>query len=240
MPQDFAALRASEVDIYPARWLAATEDTDAWLENPGHRWVYDRLLVAETQSYAHAPLGVAPSHFPVIVKPITNLHGMGIGARLVSEPDDLGYVPGMMWAAHLEGPHISTDALVDRGRILWSAQAVGLPSDRFGRFDLWILHSKPIEPEITVVENWCRAHLSQYSGPINVETIGGQIIEAHLRLSADWQKSGCYGDYRGRPAAAYGIPLFGKLPRKTDIPAAWMDDNQEADRRAFVVLKSLF
>ena len=224
---------------YPAEWLVEMEDADAWIANPKHRWVYDRLLIAETQTYAHAPLGVTPKRFPVIVKQITNLHGMGIGARFVSDPDNLDYAPGMMWADHLEGSHVSTDALVDRGQILWSAQATGVPSDRFGRFDLWALHDAPIEPELTMVNEWCRVHLGDYAGPLNVESIGGQIIEAHLRLSTDWQRAGCYGDYCGSPQAAYGIPLFGKLPQGNDLPGAWIDERQEADRRAFAVVRTI-
>ena len=129
--------------------------------------------------------------------------------------------------------------MVDRGQILWSAQATGVPSDRFGRFDLWALHDAPIEPELTMVNEWCRVHLGDYAGPLNVESIGGQIIEAHLRLSTDWQRAGCYGDYCGSPQAAYGIPLFGKLPQGNDLPGAWIDERQEADRRAFAVVRTI-
>lgn len=223
---------------FPAEWLVEMEDADAWLANPKHRWVYDRLLVADTQAYAHAPLGVTPSHFPVIVKPITNLYGMGIGARRVSAAKDLIYAPGMMWAAPLEGRHVSTDLLVDRGEVMWSAQATGFPSDKFGRFDLWALHSQAVEPELSTIRSWLKAYLADYAGPLNAELIGSQIIEVHLRLSTDWQRAGCYRDYTSHPSTAYGIPLFGRLPRQEDLPGAWLDSRGESERTAFVVVNS--
>jgi hypothetical protein len=33
---------------------------------------------------------------------------------------------------------------------------------------------------------WIQAHLRGYSGMLNLETIGGKIIEAHLRFSDQW------------------------------------------------------
>jgi len=33
---------------------------------------------------------------------------------------------------------------------------------------------------------WCRTHLAGYTGLINLETIGGRIIEAHLRFADQW------------------------------------------------------
>ena len=40
------------------------------------------------------------------------------------------------------------------------------------------------------IEDWCgtwsRTHLAGYSGMVNFETIGGRIIEAHLRFADQW------------------------------------------------------
>jgi hypothetical protein len=53
-------------------------------------------------------------------------------------------------------------------------------------FDTWIVHagSEPRVEEYCAA--WIRRHLSGYTGILNLETIGGTIIEAHLRLSDQW------------------------------------------------------
>ena len=88
----------------PADVFIPTEDSDAWLWNPTHRWVYDKLAVAMSQGLDAAPHGVSPVHYPVFSKPIYNLKGMGVGSRrLQSESDYIAaYQPGHFWSTLLE------------------------------------------------------------------------------------------------------------------------------------------
>jgi len=65
----------------PADVFIPTEDSDGWLWNPAHRWIYDKLAVAVSQGLNAAPHGIAPQNFPVFSKPIYNLKGMGVGSR---------------------------------------------------------------------------------------------------------------------------------------------------------------
>ena len=55
-----------------------------------------------------------------------------------------------------------------------------------GTFDYWTVHAAH-DPEI---ENYCgawiRRHLASYTGILNTETIGGRMIEVHLRMSDQW------------------------------------------------------
>src|ERR1700738_4141848 len=60
-----------------------TEDSDAGLGYPKHRWIYDKIAIAHSQGLEAAPHGVAPSRFPVFSKPIINLRGMGTASRLL-------------------------------------------------------------------------------------------------------------------------------------------------------------
>ena len=54
-----------------------TEDSDAWSWNPKHRWVYDKIAIAQSQGLQAGPHGVTPPFFPVFSKPIVNSrHGM--------------------------------------------------------------------------------------------------------------------------------------------------------------------
>ena len=64
--------------------LIPTDDPDSWNWYPRHRWLYDKLKVAESQGLACGPHGVAPERFPVFSKPMMNLKGMGIGSRAIA------------------------------------------------------------------------------------------------------------------------------------------------------------
>jgi hypothetical protein len=197
------------------------DDAAAWEANPAHRWCYDKLLVAATTGLPAAPLGVDPpaNAFPLVVKPITNIFGMGRGAKLVTAPP-LIYEPGKMWCSYTTGRHVSVDLRLDPhfGRAVWQATSVGQPDpERFGRFSLWELLGADRLPETTIAERWALANLRHYRGPVNIELIGGRIIEVHLRLTQDWLEAGVYGPHDTTPP-----------PRATLIPE-WSDDESEGD-----------
>jgi hypothetical protein len=53
----------------PEDVVIPTDDEESWRLYPAHRWVYNKLLICETQGLEHGPHGIAPSHFPVFSKP---------------------------------------------------------------------------------------------------------------------------------------------------------------------------
>lgn len=164
-----------------------TDDPDCWLLFPAHRWIYDKLKVAETQGLPAGPHGVMPDGFPVFSKPVTNLKGMGIGSRVIRSAEEMDhhYQPGHMWMPLLEGEHVSTDCAVADGRIAWCRHATGVPWDD-GMFRYWTVHAAPFPGLETMLDGWVAAHMRGYSGMMNFETIGGRIIEAHLRFADQW------------------------------------------------------
>jgi hypothetical protein len=171
----------------PADVLISTEDSDSWNWYPRHRWVYDKVAVALSQGLAAAPHGVEPPGFPVFSKPITNLKGMGVGSRVLRTPADYvtHYAPGHMWMTLLDGRHVSSDVAVVGGRATWWRHATGKPGEE-GTFDHWTIHAAA-DPEIEArVGDWIAQHLAGYTGMINLETIGGRIIEVHLRFADQW------------------------------------------------------
>ncbi len=164
-----------------------TEDSDAWLWNPRHRWVYDKIAVALSQGLEAGPHGTTPPRFPAFSKPIVNLRGMGIDSRVLRDADEYqrGYAAGHMWMPLLEGTHVSTDVAVIDGAPRWWRHVTGKPAGE-GTFDHWIVHAAA-DPALEVrCGAWVRAHLAGYTGMLNLETIGGTIIEAHLRFSDQW------------------------------------------------------
>lgn len=164
-----------------------TDDPDCWLWYPEHRWVYDKLKVAETQGLACGPHGTMPDRFPVFSKPMVNLRGMGIGSRRMDSPRAMAghYAPGHMWMDYLTGPHVSTDCAVEKGEIRWSRHATGIPWTD-GMFKYWTIHAHK-QPDLeTYLSEWVGRHMSTYTGMMNFETIGGRIIEVHLRFADQW------------------------------------------------------
>ncbi|HXY96243.1 MAG TPA: hypothetical protein VEH00_04655 [Steroidobacteraceae bacterium] len=164
-----------------------TEDPDAWQWYPKHRWIYNKLSVAESQRLECAPHGVRPPSFPVFSKPIINLHGMGVGSRVL--PDLATYereeTAGHFWMPLLRGDHVSTDVAVARGEARWFRHCRGAPGVG-GTFDYWTIEAGRRESLAAYLEGWLVRHLAGYTGMFNAETIGGRIIEAHLRVADQW------------------------------------------------------
>jgi hypothetical protein len=162
-------------------------DSDAWPLFPEHNWIYDKLEVARSQGLRCGPHGVPPPAYPVFSKPVTNIFGMGAGSRLLRSADEYERhcQPGHMWMEHLTGDHISTDAAVVEGRAVWRRSAIGRPMAG-GTFDHWEILPDGVTGVSRYVTSWIGEWLPGFTGIINLETIGGRIIEAHLRLSDQW------------------------------------------------------
>jgi hypothetical protein len=171
----------------PENVLISTEDPDSWTWYPAHRWIYDKLAVALSQGLDAAPHGVMPPSFPVFSKPITNLRGMGTGSQVIASEAEYkaALTAGHFWCTLLTGAHVSTDVALVDGAVQWWRHTSGATTAG-GTFDHWHIHANSM-PEI---ESWCgqwaSTHLRGYTGMANFETIGGRIIEAHLRFADQW------------------------------------------------------
>jgi hypothetical protein len=183
-----------------------TEDPDAYLWYPGARHVYNKLFVADSQGLACAPHGVTPREFPVFSKPIYNLRGMGVGSRVLSDLADYQQhlTPGHFWMTLLEGEHISSDAAVLQGRVAWWRHSRGEPAPQ-GTFDHWTIEAAGRPQLEEYLQSWIAQQLATYTGMLNLESIGGRIIETHLRLADQWPD--LYG--RGWLEAVVGLYAHG-------------------------------
>ena len=218
-----------------------TEDSDAWEWYPDHRWVYDKLRIALSQQVMAGPHGTPPPHFPVFSKPIYNLKGMGVDSRVLRSAADYErhYTPGHFWMTLLEGRHVSSDIAVVAGEPRWWRHATGKP-DVDGTFDYWTVHAAADSEIEGRCGDWLRKNLAGYTGMLNLETIGGAIIEAHLRFSDQWPDlygegwvealirlyelgQWQYADNKRRDG--YSVVLFGpKRPRYRHPPAVVVED----------------
>jgi hypothetical protein len=164
-----------------------TEDPDAWQWYPAQRWVYDKLAVALSQGLDAGPHGTPPPRFPVFSKPIINLKGMGIGSRTLATAEDYERhaTPGHFWMTLLKGRHVSSDIAVVEGLPRWWRHVTGKPAGE-GTFDYWTVQAAADAEIEAQCGKWVRAHLAGYTGMLNLETIGGTIIEVHLRFADQW------------------------------------------------------
>jgi len=211
-----------------------TEDCDSWQWYPAHRWVYDKLAVALSQNLDAGPHGVTPPHFPVFSKPIVNLKGMGVGSRVLRTAADYErhYAPGHFWVTLLEGRHVSSDIAVVDGEARWWRHTTGEPAGE-GTFDYWTVHAEPDADIETRCGAWTQKYLAGYTGMLNLETIGGTIIEAHLRFADQWPDLygpgwvdalvGLYEDrawdfYDDDRSEGYSVVLFGPNGRRYRHP----------------------
>ncbi|MEQ9324800.1 MAG: hypothetical protein RIF41_36880 [Polyangiaceae bacterium] len=167
--------------------FVSTDDTDSYRLYPAHRWIYNKLLIAETQGLHCAPHGILPESYPVFSKPIYNLRGMGMETRIFR--DEATYLaerdPGHMWVELCEGEHLSSDIAVVNGEAVWWRHVFGKPGPH-QTFDYWTVLAEG-RPEVEKrCGAWIAKHFADYTGMMNLETIGGKIIEGHLRFADQW------------------------------------------------------
>ena len=145
------------------------------------------MQICESQGVDHGPHGLHPSHFPVFSKPIYNMRGMGAGSRVLRTAKEYqnNLYPGHFWMELLAGDHVSTDVAIVDGQATWWRHVTAKPLEG-GMFDYWTVLADH-KPEIeTYCGEWLAKHFRGYTGMVNLETIGGRIIECHLRFSDQW------------------------------------------------------
>jgi hypothetical protein len=189
-----------------------TEDRDAWEIWPHHRKWFDKLWFSLQQGYRCGPTGVAPSTDGYyVVRPIYNLSGMGVGARkqYISTGDRTKVEPGYFWCEWFDGAQHSVTYEWDKKWVPVSSWHGVLKPKSLTRFLKW--QKSSFMPELP-------AHFDvlQDVGLINVEFIGNNPIEVHLRPSPDPHE---YAEY---------IPVWADESIPHDNPM-WVESFDNAD-----------
>jgi len=171
----------------PRGTVVPVDDPTAWRLYPAHRLVYDKLFVCASQGVPYGPHGEMPRRYPVFSKPIMNLHGMGAQGYVVRSADDMKahFTPGHLWMRLMRGRHVSTDIALAGGRARWWRHTIGRQMDG-GTFDYWTVTAEPLPVLERYLGAWLDRYLRGFSGVINIESIGGVIIECHLRMAEQW------------------------------------------------------
>src|SRR5215831_103412 len=104
-----------------------------------------------------------------------------------------------------------------------------------GMFDYWTIEAATRPHLEDYLESWLGKNLGSYTGMVNFETIGGRIIDAHLRFADQWPELygrdwleavvGLYryGEWTFREperSNGYSVALFGPHGREYQHPPA--------------------
>ena len=175
------------------------DDYQAWEIYPKYRWIFNKLELALTLGYqagpACVPLPSLQNQFKAIIRPIYNLYGMGIGAKVytfIPEIDNDFIIhhgsipPGYFWCEYFEGTHYSIDY-----------KNTNAPK---GSAFMWESFNTMIgehsEQNLTKFTKWTHVECPKIELPnflynltdvnfLNVEFIDNKIIEIHLRTGND-------------------------------------------------------
>lgn len=158
------------------------EDFEAWKEYPHHHKWFNKLYLAELMGYKCGPTGLDPDvtdHY--VVRPIYNLSGMGVGAKIVriDAGDATKVPPGYFWCEFIAGIQYSATYQWSEGH--WTPKSCwqGIQSVYdLSKFVSWT--RSPYKPKVPSQFNELRD-----VGIINIEFKGDKPIEVHLRESPD-------------------------------------------------------
>lgn len=158
-------------------------DEEAWLMYPKLNYVYNKMFICEFQNLAYAPMPILPNKYPVIIKPIINLMGMGINSVKVNSDKEFMkyYNNNHFWCEFLQGDHNSWDFVITKGKIQYICCFNGcIDNNKFGTFKYWSLLKNFKLPKI--LNKFIFKNFKSFTGCINIETIGDKMIECHLRM----------------------------------------------------------
>ena len=164
--------------------LIPTTDDIAWEHFRYYRWVYNKLEIAESQGLSCGLVPTIPDQFPVVVKPVFNLMGGSINAKVAHNLEQYQKIvdPGSFWSPFHFGEHHSIDLILKDGQIVEMFSFHG-EKLQFGAFDIWSLNDDETDDELLeLVEPWVEEFLVGHTGCLNLEVIGDYIIEAQLRM----------------------------------------------------------
>tara|TARA_X000001382_G_scaffold62031_1_gene42728 strand:+ start:2196 stop:2912 length:717 start_codon:yes stop_codon:yes gene_type:complete len=174
------------------------DDVDAWKAYPQNSWIFNKLELALTLGYDAGPACVPISKKgKYIIRPIYNLYGMGIDAKVIElDPEkdsqairDHAYLsPSHFWCEYFEGDHVSVDYKK-------TTNSIGNTS-AYPWEPIHAMRGKVNDKNLRLFESWERIEVPkecQYLphwfpddvDDLNVEWRGEHIIEVHLRSGND-------------------------------------------------------
>ena len=143
-------------------------------------WVFDKLIVGRKLGYNCGPAGMdVPQPGLYITRPCVNIPGMGRGARVQYLRQKTHQLPtGHFWSEIFNGRHISVD--YHNGEQILAVEGFR-PDGYLWKFVKW----EKIDEQFPLPQIF--HELVERHEYINVEYIGGKVIELHFRQNPDFQ-----------------------------------------------------
>jgi hypothetical protein len=153
------------------------KDSEALAAYPKDAHWYDKVHLARTLGY-RCGVHKIPRSGKWIVRPITNLEGMGRQAVIDYFKEGTLIEPGMFYCEVFEGRHITIDYVREYGRWVQhhTFEGFNTPEDLI-HFSRWLRVDYKYEIPLFL--------RSVEADHINVEVKGDRIIEIHLRPNPD-------------------------------------------------------
>ena len=156
-----------------------TYDNEVWpTVDVDDLWLYDKLILSKKLGYTCGPAGVeVPEPNTYIIRPITNIEGMGQGAYadiLIDKTTHLS--PGYFWCEYFMGRHLSVD--YTDGKQIFCAEGFGCID-----FTKWFKWERATD--IVSLPSILEPFVDKYPH-MNCEFVGDKLIEVHLRHSSDF------------------------------------------------------
>ena len=191
--------------------------SEEWVSlSPKDLWIYNKLQLSQVCGYTCGPAGLpVPSPGFYIVRPSMNFMGMGRYARKEYLTDSTEHLhPGEFWCEIFEGDHVSVDyhwgecALVVYGR---------KSAETYYQWDMWERRDEKI-PLLNILDEF----KDRYEW-INIEMIGGKLIEVHFRANADFR----FGN-------SIAIPVWDQVPDVIPDGYRYIED-EDFYRKGFLI-----
>ena len=160
------------------------DDVDAWSNcNDEDLWIFDKLLLSRKLKYNCGPVGVnVPTPGKYVIRPITNLMGMGIDSSIIHLNKSTDHLPtGHFWCQCFEGRHLSVD-YIDNEQVL-CVEGFRTNESPLYKWDRWERVNDDVPPPEIL-----RTLKEKYEH-INCEFIGNKLIEVHFRLNYDFLRN---------------------------------------------------
>jgi len=157
-------------------------DEQAWVGcHSDDRWLFNKLELSKRLGYKCGPACVpVPAPGEYIVRPCINLNGMGKGAHFLHIEEDTDNLPvGTFWCEKFSGQHLSID--YEFGKQVLCVEGTRHKDQPIQRFNRWakVEAAVPLPDILKTLKGEYRF--------INIEMIGGNIIEVHLRDNPDFR-----------------------------------------------------
>jgi hypothetical protein len=165
-------------------------DKTAYDIHETYRFVYDKLFIAKSQGVRCGTFKEFDGEFPIFIKP---RYGHETSSskncyKIYSQEELNKYIhlPNMMWSEFINHTESMTDFVLLNGEIVYQ-MTYQYSDEQYGFADVWKYISVDNKPPERVVR-WVKQHMTDYTGPLNVQYRSDIIIEVGLRFA----RSGIY------------------------------------------------